>query len=177
MVVRPTQSRGGVKGETSSLFLFPLRSPEAAPLVGFGATPQLLVGRPFQRKPPAKGAGSEASLPVTLRSRRSAPKLLYPTSMQCRAKWARPDCLTSDHSWSFPQAGVSPLQRRNPCLRERPAMVGSQAIWSRPFGATLHRCWVEQLGGAPAGAQSYWQGRFAACTLCWRLPLEWSPDQ
>ena len=25
-------------------------------------------------------------------------------------------------------------------------MVGSQAIWSRPSGATLHRCWVEQLG-------------------------------
>ena len=23
----------------------------------------------------------------------------------------------------------------------------------------------EQLGGAPAGAQSYWQGRFAACTF------------
>ena len=44
-------------------------------------------------------------------------------------------------------------------------MVGSQAIWSRPFGATLHRCWVEQLGGAPAGAQSYWQGRFAACAF------------
>ena len=124
------------------------------------------VPRPTNSKEAAnKGAGSEASLPVTLRSRRSAPKLLYPTSMQCRAKWARPDCLTSDHSWSFPQAGVSPLQRRNPCLRERPAMVGSQAIWSRPFGATLHRCWVEQLGGAPAGAQSYWQGRFAACTF------------
>ena len=59
-----------------------------------------------------KGAGSEASLPVPLRSLRSAPKLLYPTSMQCRAKWTRPDCLTSDHSLSFPQAGVSPLQRR-----------------------------------------------------------------
>ena len=42
-----------------------------------------------------KGAGSEASLPVTLRSRRSAPKLLYPSLTHCRAKWARPDC------WSF----------------------------------------------------------------------------
>ena len=61
-------------------------------------------------------------------------------------------------------APSSPLQRRNPCLRERPAMVGGQAAWSRPFGATLHRCWVEQLGGAPAGAQSYWQGR-CPCTL------------
>ena len=63
----------------------------------------------------------------------------------------------------------SPPQRRNPCLRERPAMVGSQAAWSRPFGATLHRCWVEQLGGASADAQSYWQGRFAACTFVERV--------
>ena len=37
-----------------------------------------------------KGAGSEASLPVTLRSRRSAPKRLYPLLAHCRAKWARP---------------------------------------------------------------------------------------
>ena len=44
-------------------------------------------------------------------------------------------------------------------------MVGSQAAWSRSFGATLHRCWVEQLGGASEDAQSYWQGRFAACTF------------
>ena len=66
-------------------------------------------------------------------------------------------------------APSSPLQRRNPCLRERQAMVGGQAAWSRPFGATLHRCWVEQLGGAPAGAQSYWQGRFAACAFVERF--------
>ena len=66
-------------------------------------------------------------------------------------------------------APSSPPQRRNPCLRARPAMVGSQAAWSRPFGATLHRCWVEQLGGASADAQSYWQGRFAACTFVERV--------
>ena len=60
-----------------------------------------------------KGAGSEASLPVTLRVRRRAPKLLFPTSVLCRAKWARP-C-----SWSFliingfsRNAGISPLRRR-----------------------------------------------------------------
>ena len=52
-----------------------------------------------------------------------------------------------------------------PALRERPAMVGSQAAWSRPFGATQHSCWVERLGGASEDAQSYWQGRFAACTF------------
>ena len=38
----------------------------------------------------SKGAGSEASLPVTLRIRRCAPKLLYPQLAHCRAKWARP---------------------------------------------------------------------------------------
>ena len=65
----------------------------------------------------------------------------------------------------------SPPQRRNPCLRERPAMVGSQAAWSRPSGATLHRCWVEQLGGASEDAQSYWQGR-CPCTLQGALPLD-----
>ena len=40
-----------------------------------------------------KGAGSEASLPVTSRSLRSAPKLLYRPTVQCRAKWARPHSL------------------------------------------------------------------------------------
>ena len=51
-------------------------------------------------------------------------------------------------------------------------MVGSQAAWSRPSGATLHRCWVEQLGGASEDAQSYWQGRFAACTFVVAVSFE-----
>ena len=71
----------------------PLRSPEAAPLVGFGATPQLPRGRPVCQTCPTKGAGSEASLPVTSRVLRRAPKLLYRPTVQCRAKWARPHSL------------------------------------------------------------------------------------
>ena len=65
-----------------------------------------------------KGAGSEASLPVTLRFLRSAPKLLFPTSMLCRARWARPNCWSFRHSCAvnqecfFPNAGISPLRRR-----------------------------------------------------------------
>ena len=106
MVVRPTQSRGGVKGETSSLFLFPLRSPEAAPLVEFGATPQLFLVKSIQREKSTEGAGSEASLPVTSRSRRSAPKLLYQPLAHCRAKGARPNCLTSV-SVCFPRTSSS----------------------------------------------------------------------
>ena len=64
--------------------------------------------------------------------------------------------------WSRPQA-------RNPCLRKRAALVVRPATRSRPFGATICKLWVEQLGGASADAQSYWQGRFAACTFVERV--------
>ena len=41
--------------------------------------------------------------------------------------------------------------------------VGKPAARSRPFGAAMCKGWGKQVGDAPAGAQSYWQGRFAAC--------------
>ena len=56
-------------------------------------------------------------------------------------------------------------RREIPCLRKRPAMTGSHAVRSRPFGATQHSWSVKRLGGASEDAQSYWQGRFAACTF------------
>ena len=59
-----------------------------------------------------KGAGSEASLPLTSRSLRSAPKPLYPTTVLCRTKWVRPSCWSCDHSRSFPNAGISLLRER-----------------------------------------------------------------
>ena len=74
-----------------------------------------------------KGAGSEASLPVTLRSRRSAPKLLYPLLAHCRARWARPHsrstapCLCSPPSKRIPNpkrykktSGIKPLVFQSP---------------------------------------------------------------
>ena len=109
---KSTQSRERGQGGTSSLFVCPLRSPEAAPLVGFGATPQLFLVKSIQREQPTKGAGSEASLPVTLRVLRRAPQAAFPASMLCRARWARPNCWSCDHSCFFPNAGVSPLRRR-----------------------------------------------------------------
>ena len=45
----------------------------------------------------------------------------------------------------------------------------SHAGRSRPFGATMLSWSKEQLGGAPAGARSYWQGRFAACAFVERV--------
>ena len=84
MKARPTQSRGGVKGGTSSLFVCPLQGQgeglrpfSSAPCGVWGTAPT--VPRPTNPKKVAnKGAGSEASLPVTLRVRRRASKLLFP---------------------------------------------------------------------------------------------------
>ena len=106
MKARPTQSRKGVKGQ------LPLAgSRDSVPCGVWGNAPT--VPRPTSiANALNKGAGSEASLPVTLRSRRSAPKLLYPPFAHCRAKWARLNCWSCDHSCFSPNAGISPLRRR-----------------------------------------------------------------
>ena len=90
MIAKSTQSRGGVKGGS------PLQGQGTASLVGFGATPQLFRRRPTPKKKSTKGAGSEASLPVTLRVRRRAPKLHIRPFAHCRAKWARPTTYPSN---------------------------------------------------------------------------------
>ena len=81
MKKKSTQSRGGVKRG------FPLAgSRGGAPCGVWGNAPT--VSRATSM-PNAlnKGAGSEASLPVTLRSRRSAPNLLSQQLAYCRAHW------------------------------------------------------------------------------------------
>ena len=99
MKKRPTQSRKGVKGG------FPLAgSRDSVPCGFWGNAPT--VSRPTNPKEAAnKGAGSEASLPVTLRVLRRAPKLLYPLLAHCRVEWTRPNCWSFRHSCSFLQAG------------------------------------------------------------------------
>ena len=89
----------------------PLRGAGTASLLGFGATPQLFRGRPVCQTRPTKGAGSEASLPLTLRVLRRAPKLLFQPTMLCRAKWVRPDCRSFKHSCLL--AGDFPSKRES----------------------------------------------------------------
>ena len=96
MKKRPTQSREGVKGG------FPLAgSRGSAPCGVWGNAPTVprATSMPIALN---KGAGSEASLPVTLRSRRSAPKRLYPLLAHCRARWARPHSCSTTPCPCFP---------------------------------------------------------------------------
>ena len=79
MKVRSTQSREGVKGGTSSLFVCPLRGQGAElPCGVWGNAPTVprVTSMPNALN---KGAGSEASLPVTLRVRRRAPQAALST--------------------------------------------------------------------------------------------------
>ena len=140
MKVRPTQSRKGVKGGTSSLFVCPLQGQGTASLVGFGATPQLFRVRPIPRKPPTKvQAGSAASLPLTLRVRRRAPKLLFPQdSVKNHKKSMLLNCLK--HGFSlfpaqlfqhFIQRAIVLLVLRQRCLRRN--HVGFDGGFARFF--------------------------------------------
>ena len=94
-----------------------------------------------------KGAGSEASLPVTLRSRRSAPQLHIRPLTYCRARWARPTSMGNDlfsRCWSFLLQEVSPLRRR----------VGGFAVAPDTPSQCTPMCldFIVAGGIAPAGA-------------------------
>ena len=72
MKARPTQSRKGVKGH------LPLAgSRDSVPCGVWGNAPTV-PRQTYSKEELNKGAGSEASLPLTLRVRRRAPKLLFP---------------------------------------------------------------------------------------------------
>ena len=100
--------------------------------MGFGATPQLPHGRPVCQTRSTTGAGSEASLPVTSRSRRSAPNLLYQPLAYCRAKWARPTSIERSVSLA---AGLF-------CCRGFRLCGGDQRAFRSPFGnlRAAHPC-------------------------------------
>ena len=88
----------------------------SAPCGVWGNAPT--VPRPTNSKEAAnKSAGSEASLPVTLRSRRSASKLLYPLLAHCRAKWARPHSRSTTPCPCFPPKRIPKPQK----IQEKPA--------------------------------------------------------
>ena len=71
----------------------------------------------------------------------------------------------------------SPPQRRNPCLRERPAMVGKTSrsvalIWRDNVELRERAAWGRSCGSAKLLA-----GTLRCLHLCWLLPLNWSPAE
>ena len=134
MKEKPTESREGVKGGTSSLFISPLQGQGTASLVGFGATPQLFLVKPTQRKKSSKVAAAKRPAPKLRAPAGAPPKQLYPPSMLCRARWARPRCWACDHSCSFPNAGGFHAHDRSPC-----ALWGAKSVLLMQSLAVLRR--------------------------------------
>ena len=85
-----------------------------------------------------KGAGSEASLPVTSRFLRSAPKLLFRLLMLCRARWARPNGWSFKHSCFFLKAGNFASAEATKGHENR--RMSAVALW-KPSGRT-HVYWL-----------------------------------
>ena len=124
MGVRPTQSREGVKGGTSSLFVCPLQGQGTASLVGLGATPQLLVGRPIPRKLPTKAQAAKCPCQQLCASADAPPskscQLLYfvapngrdhtaclpPAHTILRKTWAPPHNSAARLPMSFPPSAA-----------------------------------------------------------------------
>ena len=155
MVEMPTQSRGGVKGG------IPLAGSRGSALCGvWGNAPT--VPRATNSKGKAnKGAGSKASLPVTLRFLRSAPKRLYSPL----AHWRDHAAGLVDMACLFCKQRISPLRRRQGGFAVAP-LTPSQCTPMR----NAHPCFLILIvagGFAPVGAT---RGQR------WRYPfLKYSP--
>ena len=108
MKAKSAQSREGVKGG------IPLAgSRDSVPCGVWGNAPTV-PRQTYSKEEVKQSRGSEASRAQTSRVLRRAPKLLYPPSMLCRARWARPRCRACDHSCFFPQAGGFHARDRSP---------------------------------------------------------------
>ena len=149
MKARPTQSRKGVKGGDFVPFRLPLAgSRDSVPCGVWGNAPTV----PRATSMPNalnKGAGSEASLPVTLRSRRSAPELLFPQDSVKNQKVKQAKCAGRRKksrssafllhekgeaayaaSPDFAYFSMDSSQESNGLMPSRPATVG--ATFARP---------------------------------------------
>ena len=127
MEERPTQSRKGVKGQ------LPLAESRGSASGGVWGNAPTVPRQTYSKEEVNKGAGSEASLPVTSRVLRRASKLLIRPTVLCRAKWARPCCWSERASWSLSQAGdfASAEASRGLCGRPRhPFAVHTHVSWS-----------------------------------------------
>ena len=154
MRVNSTQSRKGVKGQ---LPLAESRGSASGGVWGNAPTAPRATSMPNVSN---KGAGSEASLPVTSRVLRRASKLLIRPTVLCRAKWARPCCWSERASWSLSQAGdfASAEASRGLCGRPRhPFAVHTHVSWSlllqgnspmrrRPKGMKTDECLRSPFG-------------------------------
>ena len=142
MEERPTQSRKGVKGQ------LPLAESRGSASGGVWGNAPTVPRQTYSKEAANKGAGSEASLPVTSRVLRRAPKLLIRLTVLCRAKWRDQTACLSDVAGLFRKQGNSPLRRRVGGFAVAPD-TPSQCT---PMRLDFHRCRGNRACGRESGA-------------------------
>ena len=103
-----------------------------APLWGLGQRPNCfscaqLKGNSQQRRRQRSVPASSFALP-----QKRPPSCFPQRAAHCHAKWARPTCCSARYSSSFPQAGISPLRRRQEGNENRRMSAGAPLD---PFGS------------------------------------------
>ena len=144
MRVNSTQSRKGVKGQ------LPLAgSRDSVPCGVWGNAPT--VPRPTNSKEATyKGAGSEASLPVTLRFLRSAPQAALFNVYAVSRRWRDRTACLSDMAACFRKQGFRACGRESGALRSPPTPLRS----AHPCSLTVIVGW-EKRNCPPSAPQSF----------------------
>ena len=130
------------QGGTSSLFVCPLQgqggtsSLFVCPLWGLGQRPNCFSGDHSKGKV-NKGAGSEASLPVTLRFLRSAPQAALFNVYAVSRSWRDRTACLSDMAACFRKQGFRACGRESVALRSPPTPLRSAHPCGLTFIATL----------------------------------------
>ena len=101
---------------------------------GWGQPPNCFAGAQFkgnsqQRRRQRSVPASNFALP-----QKRPPSCFPQRAAHCRAKWARPTCCSARYSSSFPQAGISPLRRRQGGNENRRMSAGAANINSGVSG-------------------------------------------
>ena len=124
-----------VKGGLRPFSSAPCGSRGGAPLWGLGQRPNCfscaqLKGNSQQRRRQRSVPASNFALP-----QKRPPSCFPQRAAHCRVKWARPTCCSARYSSSFPQAGISPLRRRQGGNENRRMSAGAANINSGVSGA------------------------------------------
>ena len=139
---RPTQSRKGVKGQ------LPLAESRGSASGGVWGNAPTVPRQTYSKEAANKGAGSEASLPVTSRVLRRAPKLLIRLTVLCRAKWRDRTAWLPVIAGLFRKQGISRLRARVGGFAVAPD-TPSQCT---PMRLDFHRCRGTRACGRESGA-------------------------
>ena len=131
MEKKPTQSRKGVKGG------FPLAGSRGSAPCGVWGNAPTVPRATNSKKAANKGAGSEASLPVTLRFLRSAPQAALFNVYAVSRRWRDRTACLSDMAACFRKQGFRACRRDQRALRSPPTPLRSAHPCSLTFIATL----------------------------------------